>query len=132
MSASRGPPRVKNKSAAPLQISAEQLLKEAVTRTEETVQAPTQKLEDLEELSEVQARSRQNFENYVRRNRLNLNNWLRYAAWEIEQADFQRARSVFERCLDVHAQEVRVWLRYIDGKFPSATTNDYIRLTPDS
>ena len=123
MSASHGPPRVKNKSAAPLQISAEQLLREAVERQEPTTEAPHQRLEDLEELHEFQSRKRKEFEDYVRRNRLELNNWLRYSAWELEQKEYARARSVFERCLDVHSREVRVWLRYVDAELKTRNIN---------
>ena len=77
MESSRGPPRVKNKAAAPVQISAEQLLREAVDRQEEGLQAPTQRFADLEELHEFQGRKRKEFEDYVRRNRYVL---LRYHA----------------------------------------------------
>ena len=77
MEASRGPPRVKNKAPAPQQISAEQLLREAVDRQEPGLQAPTQRFADLEELHEFQGRKRKEFEDYVRRNRINMNNWMR-------------------------------------------------------
>ena len=87
METSRGPPKVKNKAAAPVQISAEQLLREAVDRQEIPVQAPTQRLADLEELHEYQGRKRKDFEDYIRRNRLNINTWTRYAAWELEQKE---------------------------------------------
>lgn len=79
MESSRGPPRVKNKAAAPIQISAEQLLREAVDRQDEKLKAPTQRFADLEELHEFQGRKRKEFEDYVRRNRINMNNWMRYA-----------------------------------------------------
>lgn len=72
MEVSRGPPRVKNKSAAPIQVTAEQLLREAVDRQEEKVQAPTQRFADLEELHEYQGRKRKEFEDYVRRNRISM------------------------------------------------------------
>ncbi|GJC99770.1 pre-mRNA-splicing factor CLF1 [Colletotrichum higginsianum] len=113
MEASRGPPKVKNKAAAPVQISAEQLLREAVDRQEVALQAPTQRFADLEELHEFQGRKRREFEDYVRRNRVNLNNWMRYAQWELEQKEFARARSVFERALDVHPNEIRLWIRAV-------------------
>ena len=112
MEASRGPPRVKNKAPAPQQISAEQLLREAVDRQEPGLQAPTQRFADLEELHEFQGRKRKEFEDYVRRNRINMNNWLRYAQWELEQKEFRRARSIFERALDVDATSVVLWIRY--------------------
>ena len=75
MEATRGPPRVKNKAAAAVQISAEQLLREAVDRQDEKLKAPTQRFADLEELHEFQGRKRKEFEDYVRRNRLNTSNW---------------------------------------------------------
>src|ERR1700728_1240155 len=73
MESSRGPPRVKNKAPAPQQISAEQLLREPVDRQEPGLQAPTQRFADLEELHEFQGRKRKEFEDYIRRNRINMN-----------------------------------------------------------
>ena len=123
METSRGPPRVKNKAAAPIQISAEQLLREAVDRQEEKVQAPTTRFADLEELHEFQGRKRKEFEDYCQRNRINMNNWMRYAAWELEQKEFKRARSIFERALDVDAKSVPLWLRYIDAELKTRNIN---------
>ncbi|KAL7930868.1 TPR-like protein [Trichoderma chlorosporum] len=123
MESSRGPPKVKNKAAAPIQISAEQLLREAVDRQEVQIQAPTQRFADLEELHEYQGRKRKEFEDYVRRNRVKLNNWLQYAQWELEQKEFARARSVFERCLDVHPNDVQAWTRYIEAEMKSRNIN---------
>lgn len=123
MDSSRGPPRVKNKGAAPIQISAEQLLREAVDRQETTLQAPTQRFADLEELHEFQGRKRKEFEDYVRRNRINMNNWMRYAQWELEQKEFRRARSIFERALDVDSTSVTLWIRYIDSEIKERNIN---------
>lgn len=123
MEASRGPPKVKNKAAAPVQISAEQLLREAVDRQEVALQAPTQRFADLEELHEFQGRKRREFEDYVRRNRVNLNNWMRYADWELEQKEFARARSIFERALDVHPNEIKLWIRYIESESMESIPN---------
>ena len=123
MEASRGPPRVKNKAPAPQQISAEQLLREAVDRQEPSLQAPTQRFADLEELHEFQGRKRKEFEDYVRRNRVNMNNWMRYAQWELEQKEFRRARSIFERALDVDATSVTLWIRYIEAEMKTRNIN---------
>lgn len=123
MEASRGPPRVKNKAPAPVQISAEQLLREAVDRQEPGLQAPTQRFADLEELHEFQGRKRKEFEDYVRRNRINMNNWMRYAQWELEQKEFRRARSVFERALDVDSTAVVLWIRYIEAEMKTRNIN---------
>ncbi|KAG8533229.1 NineTeen Complex (NTC) component [Bacidia gigantensis] len=123
MESTRGPPRVKNKAPAPVQISAEQLLREAVDRQEPSLQAPTTRFADLEELHEFQGRKRKEFEDYVRRNRLNMNNWLRYAAWEGEQREFRRARSIFERALDVDSSSVILWLRYTEAEMKNRSIN---------
>ena len=79
----RGPPKVKNKAPAPIQISAEQLLREAVDRQEVPVRRHEPRVENLEELHEEQGRKRAEFEAYVQRNRINLNNWTKYAAWYV-------------------------------------------------
>ncbi|KAF2771706.1 TPR-like protein [Teratosphaeria nubilosa] len=123
MESSRGPPRVKNKAAAPVQISAEQLLREAVDRQEPALATPTQRFADLEELHEFQSRKRREFEDYVRRNRVNFGNWLRYAQWELEQKEYRRARSVFERALDVDSTNVQVWIRYIEAEMRERNIN---------
>src|SRR6201996_7380061 len=123
MESSRGPPRVKNKASAPQQISAEQLLREAVDRQEPALTQPTQRFADLEELHEFQGRKRKEFEDYVRRNRINMNNWMRYAQWELEQKEFRRARSVFERALDVDSTSVVLWVRYIEAEMKNRNIN---------
>jgi crooked neck len=106
-----------------MQISAEQLLREAVDRQEPALQPPTQRFADLEELHEYQGRKRKEFEDYVRRNRLNMNNWMRYAQWELEQKEFRRARSVFERALDVSPTSVVLWIRYIEAEMKTRNIN---------
>ena len=123
MESSRGPPRVKNKAPAPMQISAEQLLREAVDRQEPGLIAPTQRFADLEELHEYQGRKRKEFEDYVQRNRINANNWMRYAQWELEQKEYARARSVFERALDVDATSVTMWIRYVEAEMKTRNIN---------
>ncbi|KAI5808882.1 hypothetical protein DFH27DRAFT_509991 [Peziza echinospora] len=123
METSRGPPKVKNKSASALQVSAEQILREAFERQEPGLQAPTQRFADLEELHEFQGRKRKEFEDYVRRNRVNMNNWMRYANWELEQKEYVRARSIFERALDVDSRSVVLWLRYIEAEMKTRNIN---------
>ncbi|KAF2279460.1 TPR-like protein [Westerdykella ornata] len=122
-SSSRGQPRVKNKAAAPIQITAEQLLREAVDRQDDKIKAPTQRFADLEELHDYQGRKRKEFEDYIRRNRINMNNWMRYAQWELEQKEFRRARSIFERALDVDSTSVVLWIRYIESEMKHRNIN---------
>jgi len=103
--------------------SAEQILREAFERQEQGLQAPTQRFADLEELHEFQGRKRKEFEDYVRRNRINMNNWMRYAQWELDQKEYARARSIFERALDVDSRSVVLWLRYIEAEMRTRNIN---------
>jgi len=44
---------------------------------------------------------RKEFEDQIRRQRQHLGTYMKYAVWEESQNEFERARSVYERCLDV-------------------------------
>jgi crooked neck len=65
-------PRIKNRAPAPVQISAEQLLREAQERQEAPVSRPKQRIEDHEELEEYRGRKRGEFETEIRRTRINV------------------------------------------------------------
>ena len=59
--------KVKNKAPAELQITAEQLLREAKERQLEIVPAPPkQKIQDAAELADYQLRKRKEFEDAIR------------------------------------------------------------------
>jgi crooked neck len=45
--------------------------------------------------------------------------WLQYASWEASQNEFARARSVFERALDVDPRSVPLWLTYTETELKS-------------
>ncbi|QLL31976.1 hypothetical protein HG536_0C01440 [Torulaspora globosa] len=98
------------------QISAEQILKEVYEKRK--IVKPSTKVDilDLEELHEYQRRKRSEYETYLKRNRLDMGQWIRYAQFEIEQHDIRRARSVFERGLLVDGGYVPLWVRYIDAE----------------
>ncbi|KAI8069529.1 hypothetical protein BC940DRAFT_297956 [Gongronella butleri] len=118
------PPKVKNKSAASVQITAEQILREAHDRRLEPAHTiPQQKIADLEELGEFQQRKRKEFEDNIRKNRLNISNWLKYASWEEAQQNLERARSILERALDVEWRNVAIWLRYIEMEMKNRSVN---------
>ncbi|TDL16887.1 protein prenylyltransferase [Rickenella mellea] len=76
-------PRVKNRAPAAVQITAEQLLREAQERQETAFRAPKQRVEDFEELHEYRGRKRKEFEERIRRTRGNLKEWQSYASWEV-------------------------------------------------
>ncbi|KAG9292001.1 hypothetical protein G9A89_017900 [Geosiphon pyriformis] len=119
----RGPPKIKNKNPAPIQITAEQILREAKERQETAKQAPRQKISDLEELSEYRLRKRKEFEDSIRRNRLNVGSWLKYAAWEESQKELDRARSIYERALDVDSRNITVYIKYSEMEMKNRNIN---------
>ena len=107
--------KVKNKQPAEIQVTAEQLLREAKERDLEVVAAPPkQKISDPDELKDYQLRKRKSFEDDLRKNRMQITNWLKYAHWEESQKELSRARSVFERALDVHPRSTTIWLKYAE------------------
>eukprot|EP00899_Mesostigma_viride_P028523 jgi/Mesvir1/8856/Mv02752-RA.1 len=117
------PTRVKNKTPAPTQITAEQILREARERIDDEVRPPRQKITDADELAEYQLRKRTEFENLVRRSRWNLRLWTKYATWEESQRDFVRARSVWERALEVDYRNVTLWLKYAEMEMKHRNVN---------
>ncbi|KAF9168351.1 NineTeen Complex (NTC) component [Actinomortierella ambigua] len=107
-------PKIKNKNAAPIQISAEQILREARERQEVAIKVPKQTIHDHAELMEYRGRKRKEFEDRVHRSRTHIGEWLKYAAWEESQDELPRARSVFERCLQVDPRNPTVYLKYVE------------------
>ncbi|VDL91651.1 unnamed protein product [Schistocephalus solidus] len=109
---------------APVQITAEQLLREAKERElEVTPQAPTQKITNLAELRDFQLRKRKDYEDNIRKNRLAMQNWIKYAKFEESQGELQRARSVFERALDVDFKNIGLWLKYAEMEMRNKQVN---------
>ncbi|VEL39624.1 unnamed protein product [Protopolystoma xenopodis] len=82
--------KVKNKMPAPIQITAEQLLREAKERElEVTPTPPQQKITSLAELRDFQLRKRKDYEDNIRKNRLAIQNWIKYAKFEESQGELQ-------------------------------------------
>lgn len=116
--------RIKNKQPAEVQITAEQLLREAKERELEIVPPPPkQKISDPDELKDYQLRKRKSFEDDIRKNRLQVTNWLKYAHWEESQKELERARSVFERALDVDPRVVTIWIKYAEMEMKNRQVN---------
>ncbi|KAJ1779545.1 NineTeen Complex (NTC) component, partial [Coemansia sp. RSA 1824] len=112
-----------NKNAAAVQITAEQLIREAFDRQSTVQKAPRQKVLDGEELSDYQMRRRREFEEGVRRNRSNIGEWLRYATWEESQQEIARSRSIYERALDVDARSQTVYIKYAEMEMKNKNIN---------
>jgi crooked neck len=108
--------RVKNKAPAPRQITAEQILREAKEiKLEDDFRPPASVIADPQELAEYRANKRRQFEDAARRvGRWQPGAWAKYAAWEEAQRDFRRARSVWERALEVDYRNVSTWIKYAE------------------
>ena len=116
--------KVKNKAPAGLQITAEQLLREAKERQLEIVPAPPkQKIQDAAELADFQMRKRKEFEDNIRKNRTVMTNWLKYAKFEESANQIDRARSVFERALDTDHRNIGLWLKYAEMEMKAKQVN---------
>ncbi|KAK4883629.1 hypothetical protein RN001_006948 [Aquatica leii] len=116
--------KVKNKAAAEIQITAEQLLREAKERDLEILPPPPkQKISDPAELADYQMRKRKTFEDNIRKNRTVMSNWIKYALWEESQKEIQRSRSVFERGLDIDHRNVTLWLKYAEMEMRNRQVN---------
>ena len=117
------PTRVKNKTPAPMQITAEQILREARERQEAEIRPPKQKITDAEELAEYRLRKRKEYEDLIRRVRWNTSVWVKYAQWEESQRDFPRARSIWERAIEVDYTNATLWLKYSEMEMKNKFVN---------
>ncbi|XP_057743125.1 uncharacterized protein LOC130961324 [Arachis stenosperma] len=117
------PTRVKNKTPAPIQITAEQILREARERQEAEIRPPKQKIAGATELGEYRLRKRKEFEDLIRRVKRNIGVWIKYAQWEASQKDFERARSIWERALQVDYKNHTLWLKYAEVEMKNKFIN---------
>ncbi|CAD8136165.1 unnamed protein product [Paramecium octaurelia] len=108
------PPGIQNNQPNDIQITAEQLLKDAEIHQTKEIRPPQQRIMDEAELQEYKFRKRILFENRVRRQRNYLGIWIRYAQFEEGLLEFRRARSIFERALEVDPSNIGVWMKYIE------------------
>eukprot|EP00954_Amorphochlora_amoebiformis_P023023 1357417-Amorphochlora_amoeboformis.AAC.1 len=117
--------KVKNKSAAERQITAEQMLRESMERGghDAAFRPPKRVITDHQELAELRLRKRKEFEDTIRRSRTNMGVWAQYALWEASQKEFERARSVFERAIDVDYRNQSIWLKYAEMEMKNRCIN---------
>ncbi|KAN0006756.1 hypothetical protein ACTFIU_004947 [Dictyostelium citrinum] len=121
---SGGPSKVKNKSAAPVQITAEQILRVAHENQQTLPKAPPkQVITDQEELEDYRLRKRQQYESLVGRNQKTPSIYIKYASWEESQKDLTRARSVFERFLNIDHRISTVWIKYAEMEMRNKNIN---------
>lgn len=106
-----------------LQITAEQIVRDARSQQEELAKPPVSKIADREELAEYQLKKRREFEDLVRRMRWSPGVWTKYAKFEESQQDFERARSVWERALEVDYRNRSMWLKYAEMEMRNRFVN---------
>jgi len=68
-------------------------------------------------------RKRKEFEDTIRRSRMNMGAWMKYAVWETHQCEFERARSVYERALEVDYRNQSMWLKYAEMEMKNRFVN---------
>jgi crooked neck len=117
------PGQVKNRAPAPIQISAEQILREAADRQDQHVVDPVVKIHDAEEYQSHLRDRRKHFEDNIRYRREHMGNWVKYSRFEEDNKEFERARSVFERALEVDHRSSELWLRYAEFEMRSEFVN---------
>lgn len=115
---------VKNKAPAEVQITAEQLLREASEKSKESsFFRPRQKVTDAEEAAELRQIKRKGFEDALRRNRSSIGTWLKYASYEEQLREYARARSLYERALEVDPRNIVIWLKYAEMEMKHRNIN---------
>lgn len=115
--------KVKNKNPAPIQITAEQIVREAQERQDPLFKPPEQRIANTVELQEYRQDRRLYLENKVRRNRYNISVYIQYALWEESQGELERARSVYERGLELHYRNDSLWLKYVEMELKHKNVN---------
>lgn len=115
--------RPKNKAPAPIQITAEQLLREASERLETLPKPVKRRITDGEEASELRQLKRKGFEDKIRRNRGSISNWLAYASYEESLLEFPRVRSIYERALEIDSRNITLWLKYAEFEMRHKNVN---------
>ncbi|MCD7445871.1 hypothetical protein HAX54_015596, partial [Datura stramonium] len=108
------PKRVKDKTPASIQITADQILRESRECEEAQIRPPKQNITDPTELADYRLGKRKQFEALLSCVRWNKSVWVKYAKWEESQKDFKRARSIWERALEVDYRDHTMWLKYAD------------------
>ena len=88
---------MKNRAPAPVQITAEQILREAREVQGDEFVAPKSRITDPEEMQMFRMTKRKEYEDSIRRQRQHMGTWMKYAKWEESQSEIQRARSIAGR-----------------------------------
>jgi crooked neck len=129
---SNSAPQVRNRAAANVQITAEHILRVAnASEIVKNFDRTDHDITDPEELELIKLEKRKEHENRVRSNRDSLAAWIKYASWEARMGEFARARSIFERALQITYKDRALWLKYaemeMEAKFINRARNVWDR-----
>ena len=113
----------KNSAPSNIQITAEQIIKEAQAHRTDELKIPIQRINDEDELDEYKLKKRRDFEDQIRRNRYNIHLWIKYAEWEEHQTEFIRARSIYERAIEIDYKNPSLWLKYAEMEMKNKFVN---------
>ncbi|OMO75157.1 RNA-processing protein, HAT helix [Corchorus olitorius] len=114
----------KNKAANPIQITAEHIVANARHLSDAAVQRPAKrKLVDIDEVDDYRLKKRKEFEDNISRHRGDTSLWIKYAQWEALQKEFNRARSVWERALELDYKNHKLWLNYAEFEMKNRFIN---------
>lgn len=108
---------VRNLTPADRQITAEQLVREAQDGLGggfDEFRVVKRKILDEAELREIRFQRRKDFEDRLRRNKHSMSCWVQYADYESKQQEYERARSVFERAIQIDYTNSAIWLKYCE------------------
>lgn len=126
-------PKIRDKTPNSIQITAEQIIADPEIHKLDTITMPLQHLIGQDEVNGYKDKKRKEFEDQLRRQRFHLGLWIRYAEWEGMLQEYRRARSIFERALDVTPYTPSLWLRYAEfemkHKFLNHARNVFERAT---
>eukprot|EP00978_Attheya_sp_CCMP212_P005345 scaffold11961_cov44-Attheya_sp.AAC.1 len=102
--------QVKNRAPAPIQISAEQLLRESAERQEQSVLDPYARFEEDNKEFE---RARSIFERSLEVDHRSGELWLRYAEFEMRNEFVNHARNVLDRAVQILPRIDFLWYKYV-------------------
>ncbi|PIN22385.1 Cell cycle control protein (crooked neck) [Handroanthus impetiginosus] len=115
--------RVKNKTPAPIQITAEQILREARERQEAEIRPPKQKITDATELGDYRLRRCKEFEDSIvfgsvweRAVAVDYKDhtlWLKYADFEMKNKFVNHARNIWDRATELLPTVDQLWYKSI-------------------
>ena len=98
-------------------------MREAADRQEAHTIDPIVQIHDAEEYQSYLRDRRKHFEDNIRYRREHIGNWVKYARLEEEHKEFERARSIFERALEVDGRSAELWLRYAEFEMRNEFVN---------